>query len=84
MYTAPSPPPTVDEIRALAQQATVGVPTAGRCWGLGTVASYDAVRDGTFPVPVIKVGGKKLRVRTTDLLASLGISADSSGGPDAA
>jgi hypothetical protein len=62
---------TADEVRAL--PATVDVPTAGRCFGLGRDASYQAARDGSFPVPVLRLG-QRLRVTRSDLMAVLGIS----------
>lgn len=64
------------ELIELAQaSATTDVPTAGKPFGLGTNASYEAVHRGDFPVRVLKIG-RKLRVSTSDLLAALGISVD--------
>ena len=83
MYTAPPPPLSIDEIPELAKSATCDVRTAGRCWGMGITASYAAANDGTFPVRVVRIG-RKLRVPTADLLASLGISPVVDDGPDAA
>lgn len=61
-------PPTLDEVRQW--PATVDVPTAGRPFDLGRNASYDAVKNGTFPVRVIKVG-HRLRVVTAEIVALL-------------
>jgi len=46
--------------------------TAGRFFGLGRDATYRAVKDGTFPVPVLKIGGR-FRVTRASVLAALGI-----------
>jgi hypothetical protein len=62
---------TPDEVRAL--PATVDVPTAGRCFGLGRDASYQCARDGTFPVPVLRLG-HRLLVSRAKLMAVLGIA----------
>jgi hypothetical protein len=51
------------------------VVTAGRFFGLGRDATYRAVKDGTFPVPVLKIGGR-LRVTRSAVLAALGIEDD--------
>jgi hypothetical protein len=62
--------PTPDEIRRF--RATVDVPTAGRCWGLGRDASYRLARTGRFPVPVLELGGR-LRVARSSIMKALGI-----------
>lgn len=63
----------------LALPAVVDVRTAGRAYGLGRELSYELVRRGEFPVPVLHLG-RLLRVRRADLLADLGITPDSSEG----
>ena len=62
--------PTPDEIRQF--RATVDVPTAGRCWGLGRDASYRLARAGRFPVHVLELGGR-LRVTRASIMEALGI-----------
>jgi hypothetical protein len=65
--------PTPVEIRGFT--ATVDVPTAGRCWGLGRDASYALARTGRFPVPVLELGGR-LRVSRASIMKALGIAED--------
>jgi hypothetical protein len=77
-------PGTTKALRQLAALSpTCDLLTAGRAFGLGINASYDAYHRGEFPVEVIKIG-RKLRVVTADLLAKLGLSADPAPGDDAA
>jgi excisionase family DNA binding protein len=38
--------------------ATYTVREAGRLLGLGNSSAYAAVKNGEFPVPVIKIGGR--------------------------
>lgn len=66
---------SVDELRQL--PAVVDVPTAGRAYGIGERHAYELARRGEFPVPVRRLG-RLLRVRSTDLLADLGITAPDS------
>ncbi len=67
---------TPAEVRSLAAAATTtDVATAGRALGMGRAAAYSAVRDDTFPVPVLRLG-QRLRVPTAALLAVLGLPAD--------
>lgn len=64
---------TRDEVLTMcAAGATLSVPDAGRAWDLGTNTSYERVKSGDFPVPVVRVG-RKLRVRSADVLAALGL-----------
>ncbi|MFF5992601.1 hypothetical protein [Prauserella flavalba] len=60
--------PTLSEVRQW--PATVDVVTAGKALGLGRNASYDAVRQGEFPVRVIKIG-HRYRVVTSELVSLL-------------
>jgi predicted DNA-binding transcriptional regulator AlpA len=62
---------TRDELLAL--PAATDLITAGRAIGLGKSKSYEMAVDGTFPVPVLRLG-KAYRVRTADLLQLLGIT----------
>jgi hypothetical protein len=76
----PIPVPTPDEIRAWS--VTVDVPTAGGAFGIGRGESYRLVREGRFPVPVLRIG-RLLRVPRAAVLAALGIT-DRAGPPDPA
>lgn len=46
--------------------------TAARALGICTQTAYRLVRRGTFPCPVLRVGGR-FRVPTTPLMRALGI-----------
>jgi predicted DNA-binding transcriptional regulator AlpA len=61
---------SAEEIQAL--PPVLDVPTAGRLLGLGRAASYELVRRGEFPSPVLHLG-KQLRVPTAPLLRLLGL-----------
>jgi hypothetical protein len=68
---------TADEIRALG--ATTDVPTAGSIFGVCKTQSFEYVKEGRFPVPVIPVGGKpgrprRLVVPVAPILELLGLS----------
>ena len=60
-----------DELLSL--PVTVDVETAGRAFGVGRTVAYRMVRDGQFPVPVLRVGNK-YRVSTAELWRTLGVS----------
>ncbi len=62
--------PTADEIRAW--PVTVDVVTAGSAFGIGRSESYRLARQGSFPVPVLRIG-RCLRVTRSAVLAALGI-----------
>ena len=62
---------TRDELLSL--PVTVDVETAGRAFGVGRTVAYRMVRDGQFPVPVLRVGNK-YRVSTAELWRMLGVS----------
>jgi hypothetical protein len=55
------------------------LPTAGRLIGLGRTAAYQAVREGTWPTPVLHVR-RKYALPTAPLLELLGLHPD--GQPD--
>jgi len=63
--------PTADEIRAW--PATVDLQTAARAFGIGRDQAYRLAREGTFPVPVLRLG-RYLRVSRAAVMATLGIS----------
>lgn len=48
------------------------VPTAARALGIGKTSAYTAIREGTFPVPVLRVGARYV-VPTAGLKAALGL-----------
>lgn len=48
------------------------LPTAAALLGIGRTISYTLVREGRFPVPVVRVG-KLIRIPTAPLLELLGI-----------
>lgn len=62
---------TPEEIDALG--VTTDVPTACRAIGISKSKGYQAVKDGTFPVRVIKVGSRYL-VPTAGLRELLGMA----------
>lgn len=58
---------------------TVDVPLAGAALGISYTHSYKLVRNGEFPVKVIKAGGS-YRVVTAELVKLLGLSSDTTAG----
>lgn len=62
--------PTVDEIRAW--PVTVDIQTAGSAFGIGRDQAYRLAHDGSFPVPVLRLG-RYLRVTRASVLNALGI-----------
>ncbi len=58
-----------------ASPVVVDVVTAGQALGMGRAATYEAVRRGTFPVPVLRVG-HRYRVVTAHLRQLLGVQAE--------
>lgn len=67
---------TPEAVRELGVSADV--PTAGAILGLGRDEAYRAVKRGTFPVEVVRVG-RRIVVPTVPLLRLLGIE---DGGED--
>lgn len=57
--------------------ATANLKTAFRAVGVGETKGREMVRNGTFPVRLLKVG-KRYKVVTADLLALLGVATDES------
>ncbi|MGQ4514254.1 helix-turn-helix domain-containing protein [Streptomyces sp. DW26H14] len=62
---------TAREVLALPAMTTV--PQAAAACGLSRETGYALAKRGDFPVPVVKIGGRNLRCRRTDLLAFLGL-----------
>ncbi|MFJ6810618.1 helix-turn-helix transcriptional regulator [Streptomyces anulatus] len=49
--------------------------------GIGRDLGYRLIRQDEFPVPVVPLGSRIVRVRRTDLLAFLGLEETAAGGP---
>jgi predicted DNA-binding transcriptional regulator AlpA len=62
--------PSVEGVRSW--PVTVDVPTAGRAFGIGRDQAYRLAKEGTFPVPVLRIG-RVLRVSRASVLAALGM-----------
>lgn len=62
---------TAERIRALGVRTDV--PTAGAIFGLGQTQAYAAVKSETFPVPVVRVGPRRLVVPVAPILRVLGL-----------
>jgi hypothetical protein len=67
---------------ALRLPATTDVITAGKYFGLGPDAVRLAIAEGSFPIPVLAIGGRR-RVTRAALLAALGVEASPGGGRSA-
>jgi hypothetical protein len=67
-------------IADIADQATIDVPTAGRLLGIGRDAAYAAAAAGQ--IPVLKLGGRRLRVPVPRLLALLGVDSSEPSAPE--
>lgn len=70
---------TAQEARALpamprAQDAFAAI-------GVSSDLGYQLIRDGEFPIEVIKLGARALRVRRSDLLNFLGIPEENDDAP---
>lgn len=69
--------PTVAEI--LAKPATMPwYPDAASAWGYGKTKAYRAAKQGTAPVPILKLDGRYVVTRSA-LLAALGIPDSEAG-----
>jgi hypothetical protein len=73
--TARKPPPhkrrwTRRDVEGLGVQTTV--PLAGAVFGYSQTQAYEAVKAGTFPVPVIRCG-RRIVVPVAPILAALGL-----------
>lgn len=64
-------PMTVAEVRAL-PVVVVDMKTAARAFGINKDTAYRLYADGELPVRALRVG-RKIRVRRSDLLSSLGL-----------
>lgn len=66
---------TLERVRALG--LTTDVVTAAAILGFGRTLAFDLLREGQFPVPVMRAG-RTIRVSVPALLKHLGVSADES------
>lgn len=57
------------------QQPLLALLEAAAFLRIGRTSAYEMAETGTFPVPVLRVGGR-LRVRTVDLRRYLGLDTD--------
>jgi predicted DNA-binding transcriptional regulator AlpA len=64
-------PATADEIRDL--PALVDLPTAARLMGFSRAWAFRTASLGEFPIEVLRVGPRALRVRRADLAQFLGV-----------
>lgn len=64
---------TEPEIAAL--PPLVDITTAGRALTIGRSTAYALAAANEFPLPVIRIGPRSLRVRSADLRRFLGIAA---------
>jgi len=62
---------TAEDIREL--PPTVDLVTAGRAFGIGRALAYELAARDEFPCPVRRIGGRLVRVKTSELLTALGI-----------
>lgn len=67
----PADPMTLEEITKL--PPLVDITTAARALTISRSCAYELIREGAFPVPVLKVSARNLRVKASDLRAYLGV-----------
>lgn len=72
---------TEEEVRALGVRTDLV--TAGAVLGVGRTKAHEMAREGTFPVPVLRLG-RVYVVPTAGLLAVLGLTEPLSGGGESA
>ncbi|MFJ5893821.1 helix-turn-helix transcriptional regulator [Streptomyces californicus] len=77
-----STPTALSTREVLALPAMVKAEDAFAALGIGRDLGYRLIRQNKFPVPVVPLGARIVRVRRTDLLAFLGL-AETDGGTDA-
>jgi hypothetical protein len=65
---------SADKLRE--QGLTTTVEVAAEVLGTSRGAAYDAIRRGTFPVPVLKLSRRRWVVPTAHLLRALGLDED--------
>jgi hypothetical protein len=62
-----------EALRAVRDRPTVTIEIACRVLGCSAWAGYQAVRSNTFPVPVLKIGARRLVVPSIALRRVLGL-----------
>ncbi|WP_228995074.1 AlpA family transcriptional regulator [Streptomyces sp. DH8] len=77
-----STPTALSTREVLDLPAMVKAEDAFAALGIGRDLGYRLIRQGGFPVPVVPLGTRIVRVRRIDLLAFLGL-AETDGGTDA-
>jgi hypothetical protein len=65
---------TADKLRE--QGLTTTVEVAAEVLGVSRGAAYDAIKRGTFPVPVLKLSRRRWVVPTAHLLRLLGLDSE--------
>lgn len=65
---------TEREVRML--PPLVDLPTAARALSLGRANAYALAAAEAFPVPVLRISARTLRIRSSDLRAFLGLAPD--------
>ena len=81
--TTDSPPSagsawTADRIRALG--LTTDIATAADIFGIGRSTAYDLIRDGNFPLPLVRFGSKT-RIPVAAILHALRLPSDAPAVP---
>ena len=61
-----------EELKEQLRKTTLSIPEAGAIFDMSRNAAYLAAANGTFPVPIIRAGGK-LRVSTAAIRRVLGL-----------
>lgn len=56
----------------------VDIATAARALTISRSVAYELIRAGEFPVPVLRVSTRNLRVKASDLRAYLGVDSPTS------
>jgi predicted DNA-binding transcriptional regulator AlpA len=71
----PAPNDTLLTLPDARKRRLLSIEDAGRLFGMSRSAAYEAVRKGTFPVEVLRVGTRK-RVRAVDVNRVCGFAPD--------
>jgi predicted DNA-binding transcriptional regulator AlpA len=66
-------PMSADEVRAL--PVLIDIPTAARAMSIGRSQAFGLAKSGEFPIPVLRIGARSLRIRSSDLRTYLGMDA---------
>ena len=63
---------SLEEVRKLG--ATTGIETAAAILGIGRTLAFHLARSDQFPVPVLHIGKRRMRISVAELLRYLGDS----------